>query len=164
MKWTGLIILFGLLVVSCANSDFFQQLFPSSETGPRFVNLQASKQQRVKQELEANWSNYIILYIPRRAAIFDPADDGNTLLVDRSWHRYKDDKRPWLQILDENTQTTESFMASFLNPVTGFQEIIGPDEQFFGYLVHKKMDMVALEIVDRNTMRIFYSPERDDIP
>ena len=151
LKWTGLMILFGFLVVSCA-----------TDTGPRFTDLRAKKQQQIQQELEANWSQYIIYYIPEHAVLFDLKDDGNTLVVSGRWFRFEDDKSRWLEILRQNTQTSDTIFDSLLQTTTGFQKVIGPDEQFFGYLVHEKMDLVALKVIDRNTMRIYYSPQRTE--
>jgi len=151
LKWTGLMILFGFFVVSCA-----------TDTGPRFADLRAKKQQQIQQELENNWPQYIIYYIPQRAVLFDPKDDGNTLVVSGRWFRFEDDKSRWLEILRQNTQTSDTIFDSLLQTTTGFQKVIGPDEQFFGYLVHEKMDLVALKVIDRNTMRIYYSPQRTE--
>jgi hypothetical protein len=151
LKWTGLILLFGFLVVSCA-----------TDTGPRFVDLRAKKQQQIQQELEINWPRYIIYYISEHAVLFDLKDDGNTLVVSSRWIKVEDDKNAWLEILRQNTQTTDSLFDSLLQTTTGFLEIIGPDEQFFGYLVHKKMDLVALKVIDRNTLRIYYAPQRTE--
>lgn len=151
LKWTGLMLLFGFLVVSCA-----------TDTGPRFVDLRANKQQQIQQELETSWSRYIIYYIPEHAVLFDPKDDGNTLVVSSLWIKFEDDKTTWVEILRQNTQTTDSIFDSLLQTTTGFLEIIGPDEQFFGYLVHEKIDLVALKVIDRNTMRIYYSPPRTE--
>ena len=151
LKWTVLILLFGILLVSCA-----------TDTGPRFADLRAKQQQAIKQELEMNWQQYIIFYIPEHAVLFDPKDDGNTLVVSGRWIRFEDDKSRWMDILRENTQTSDTIFDTLLQTTTGFQKIIGPDEQFFGYLVHEKMDLVALKVLDRNTMRIYYSPQRKE--
>jgi flagellar basal body-associated protein FliL len=150
-KWIGLMLLFGFLVVSCA-----------ADTGPRFVDLRANKQQQIQQELETNWPRYIIYYIPEHAVLFDLKDDGNTLVVSNRWIKFEDDKTTWVEILRKNTQTKDSIFDSLLQTATGFLEIIGPDEQFFGYLVHEKIDMVALKVIDRNTLRIYYSPPRTE--
>jgi len=150
-KWIGLMLLFGFLVVSCA-----------ADTGPRFVDLRANKQQQIQQELETNWPRYIIYYIPEHAVLFDLKDDGNTLVVSNRWIKFEDDKTTWVEILRQNTQTTDSIFDSLLQTTTGFLEIIGPDEQLFGYLVHEKMDLVALKVIDRNTMRIYYSVQRTE--
>jgi hypothetical protein len=152
-KWTGLMLLFGFFVVSCA-----------TDTGPRFVDLRAKKQQQIQQELETNWPQYIIYFIPEHAVLFDPKDDGNTLIVSGRWIKFEDDKKVWVEILRQNTQTKSNFLDTLLRTTTGFQEIIGPDEQFFGYLIHEKMDLVALKVIDRNTMRIYYSPQRIEGP
>lgn len=152
LKWTVLILITGCLMVSCATTD----------TGPRFADLRAKQQQEIKQELETNWEQYIIFYIPEHAVLFDPKDDGNTLVVSGRWIRFEDDKSRWLEILRQNTQTSDTIFDTLLQTTTGFQKIIGPDEQFFGYLVHEKMDLVALKVIDRNTMRIYYSPQRTE--
>ena len=163
LKWTGLIIVFGLLVLSCeTTSNVIKGFFDTDkETGPRFVNLRVKKQQQVKQELETNWSRYTIYYIPEHAALFDPIDDGNTLVVGNPWLKSEDDKKAWVEILQQNTQTRETIIDKVLRSTTGFLEIIGPDEQFFGYLVYDKIDMVTLKIIDQNTIRIYYYPERE---
>ena len=154
LKWTVPILLVGFLLISCATTD----------TGPRFADLRAKQQQQIQQELETNWHQYIIHFIPEHAVIFDLKDDGNTLKVSGRWIRFEDDKSRWLEILRQNTQTRDTFLDQLLRTTTGFQKIIGPDEQFFGYLVHEKMDLVALKVIDRNTMRIFYSPQRTEGP
>jgi hypothetical protein len=151
LKWIGLMTFLGFLMVSCA-----------TETGPRFADLRANKQQQVAQELENNWPAYIIHYIPQHAVLFDPKDDKNTLLVSGRWIKFTDKKKVWVEILRQNTQTTDSVFDTILGKTTGFHEIIGPDEQFFGYLIHEKMDLVALKIIDRNTMRIYYAPQRTE--
>ena len=93
----------------------------------------------------------------------DPKDDGNTLLVSGRWIRAADED-DWPAILKENTQKSDDFFSVWLGARSGFLEIIGPDEQVFGYLVHEKNDLVALRIKDRNTMRIYYSPVRTSGP
>jgi len=148
----GLVVLLGFLLISCATAS-----------GPRFNSLRAADQQRIQQQLENNWSEYIIYYIPRHAVLFDPKDDSNTLKVSGRWTRVGDQKT-WIEILRQNTQSTDSFFSVWMGSRSGFLEIIGPDEQLFGYLVHEKMDLVALKIIDRNTMQIFYSPQRTDAP
>ena len=149
---TGLVILAGFLLLSCV-----------TESGPRFNSLRAADQQRIQQQLENNWSEYIIYYIPQHAVLFDPKDDNNTLKVSGRWIKVGDQKT-WIEILRQNTQSTDSFFSVWMGSRSGFLEIIGPDEQLFGYLVHEKMDLAAFEIIDRNSMRIFYSPQRIEGP
>ena len=150
--WMGLAVLLGFLMISCATGS-----------GPRFNSLRAKDQQRIQQQLENNWSQYVIYYIPQHAVLFDPIDDNNTLKVSGRWTRVGDQKT-WIEILRQNTQSTDNFFSVWLGSRSGFLEIIGPDEQLFGYLVHEKMDLVAFKIIDRNTMQIFYSPQRTDGP
>jgi hypothetical protein len=162
LKWTGLIIFFGLFLFSCGiTSDLIEGFFDTRETGPRFENLRPKKQQQIQRELESNPSGYFIYYIPEHAVLFDPIDDANKLVVGTPWIRSEDDKKAWVEILRQNTQDKETAMDRLLRSTTGFLEIIGPEEQFFGYLVHDKMDMVTLKIIDQNTMRIYYYPQRE---
>jgi hypothetical protein len=147
-----LAVLLGFLMISCATGS-----------GPRFNSLRAEDQQRIQQQLENNWSQYVIYYIPQHAVLFDPIDDTNTLKVSGRWTRVGDQKT-WIEILRQNTQSTDNFFSVWLGSRSGFLEIIGPDEQLFGYLVHEKMDLVAFKLIDRHTMQIFYSPQRTDGP
>ena len=148
----GLVVILGFLLISCATAS-----------GPRFNNLRAADQQKIQQQLENNWSEYIIYYIPQHAVLFDPKNDSNTLTVSGRWTRVGDQKT-WIEILQQNTQSTDSFFSVWMGSRSGFLEIIGPDEQLFGYLVHEKMDLVAFKIIDRNTMQIIYSPQRIEGP
>ncbi|MBW2431711.1 MAG: hypothetical protein JRF56_22365 [Deltaproteobacteria bacterium] len=149
LRWTGLMVLLSIVAISCV-----------TDSGPRFNSLRAKEQQQIQQQLESNWSQYIIYYIPQHAVLFDRKDDNNTLKVSGRWYKVADgEQKTWLEILRQNTQTSDSFLSVWLGSTTGFLEIIGPDEQPFGYLIHEKRDLVALRILDRNTMRIYYSPQ-----
>ena len=152
LRCMGLIVLVIICAISCA-----------TDSGPRFNSLRAADQQRIQQQLENNWSQYTIYYIPRHAVLFDPIDDHNTLKVGGHWTR-AGDQQTWMKILRQNTQSTDNFLSVWLGSRSGFLEIIGPDEQLFGYLVHEINDLVAFKIIDRNTMQIFYSPQRIDGP
>jgi hypothetical protein len=147
-----LVIFMVFLLLSC-----------TTQSGPRFNSLRAADQQRVQQQLENNWSEYIIYYISQHAVLFDPKNDNNTLKVSGRWTRVANQKT-WMEILRQNTQSTDSFFSVWMGSRSGFLEIIGPDEQRFGYLVHDKNDLVAFKIIDRNTMQLFYSPQRTDAP
>jgi hypothetical protein len=154
LKWTALMILIGFCAVACA-----------TETGPRFNSMLGTDQQRIQQELENNADQYFIHFIPEHAVLFDPKDDNNTLKVSGRWIRVGEaEEKRWIEILRQNTNTADNVISIWLGASTGFLEIIGPDEQFFGYLVHEKDDLVSLKIIDRNTMRIFYSPRRTEGP
>ena len=154
LKWTGLMVLLGSFMFSCV-----------TDSGPRFQSLRAAEQQQIQQELENNWSQFIIYYIPQHAVLFDPKDDNNTLKVSGRWYRVGDgEEKRWILILRQNTQDADNFLNVWMGGKSGFLRVIGPDEQFFGYLVHDKNDLVALRILDRNTMRIYYSPQRTEGP
>ena len=152
LKSMGLIALLWFCTVSCV-----------TDSGPRFNSLRATEQQQIQQQLEDNWSQYTIYYIPQHAVLFDPKDDNNTLKVSGRWYRVGDgEEKRWIEILRKNTQEKDDFFRVWLGARSGFLEVIGPDEQLFGYLVHDKNDLVALRILDPNTMRIYYSPQTSE--
>ncbi len=154
LRWAGLIVLVVICTVSCV-----------TDSGPRFNSLRAKEQQQIQQQLEDNWSQYIIYYIPEHAVLFDPKDDNKTLKVSGRWYRVGDGaEKRWIEILRKNTQDSDNFFSVWMGAASGFLRVIGPDEQTFGYLVHDQNDLVALRILDRNTMRIYYSPQRKDAP
>ena len=154
LRWTGLIVLVVMGMASCV-----------TDSGPRFHSLRAKEQQQIQQDLENNWSQYIIYFIPQHAVLFDPKNDNNTLKVSGRWTRVGDGaEKAWIEILRENTQASDSAFSVWLGATSGFLKVIGPDEQLFGFLVHDPNDLVALRILDRNTMRIYYSPQRTDAP
>ena len=153
LKMIGRWVICGLLVIACATD---------TSTGPRFRDIRARDQQAIQQGLEQDWPQYMIYVIPERAVLFDRRDDNNTLLVSGRWIKVGEDTQAWMYILRENTKTSESFFSAWIGKATGFLEVIGPGEVPFGYLVHNKQDMVALKIIDPNTMRIYYSPQRTE--
>lgn len=152
LRWTGLIVFMGFSLLSCV-----------TDSGPRFHSLRAKEQQQIQQDLESNWSQYIIYYIPQHAVLFDPKNDNNTLKVSGRWTRVDDGaEKTWIKILRQNTQTSDSIFSVWMGATSGFLKVIGPDEQVFGFLIHDQNDLVALKILDRNTMRIYYSPQRTE--
>ncbi|MDJ0984254.1 MAG: hypothetical protein QNJ26_01830 [Desulfobacterales bacterium] len=154
LKYMGLMVLLCLCAVSCV-----------TDSGPRFNSLRATEQQQIQQQLVDNWSQYTIYYIPEHAVLFDPKDDNNTLKVSGRWYRVGDgEEKRWIDILRKNTQEKDDFFSVWLGSRSGFLEVIGPDEQLFGYLIHDKNDLVALRILDPSTMRIYYSPQRSEGP
>jgi hypothetical protein len=154
LRWTGLVVLAVMGMVSCV-----------TDSGPRFHSLRAKEQQQIQQDLENNWSQYIIYFIPQHAVLFDPKNDYNTLKVSGRWTRVGDGaEKAWIEILRENTQASDSAFSVWMGAASGFLKVIGPDEQLFGFLVHDPNDLVALRILNRNTVRIYYSPQRIDAP
>ena len=153
LRWIVMMIPAVLLTASCATTD----------TGPRFKSLRAKEQQQIRQELEKNWSQYTIYYIPQHAVLFDPQNDLNTIKVSGRWIRVGEGvQQNWIDVLRKHTQESDSAFSVWMGSKSGFLRVIGPDEQFFGYLVHDTMDLVALKVLDRNTMRIYYSPRRTE--
>ena len=151
-KLTGISILFFIFISGCSGK------FGKIETQSK------SESKITLQELIDNWSDYTI-WLKSAAVVFDPKNDNNTLKVSGRWTRVGDGaEKAWIDILRENTQTSDSAFSVWMGATSGFLKVIGPDEQLFGFLVHDPNDLVALRILDRNTMRIYYSPQRIDAP
>ena len=49
--------------------------------------------------------------------------------------------------------------------MTGVREIWGPDDQLYGFIIHQQMGVVNAELVDVNTLRLWYNrPRREGGP
>ncbi len=137
------IILMSILIGGC-----------SGKSG-KFRSQSIKDSKATQQELVDKWSDYDIWF--RNAAIvFDPKNDDKKILVSSYWDTVKD-QETWLRILKENT-TSEGNIDPLETTaaMTGVREIRGPDNQFYAYVIHQQRDLVSAEVVDENTMRLFY--------
>jgi len=98
------------------------------------------------QQLELNWQDYSIYYtglsIGAAAGImFDLKSDGKSLVGDR-----------WIKVED---QETLSRLISVVRSYTQFHprlsRILGPDNQFYGYLFHA-LGQPVFKVVDEDTL------------
>jgi hypothetical protein len=101
------------------------------------------------QELEKNWQDYIIYYaglsVDTAAAImFDPKNDGKTLIGDR-----------WIKIEDKETLLELiGWIRTYIQFDPRLWRILGPDEQFYGYLFFAS-DYAVIKAVDDKTMYVY---------
>jgi hypothetical protein len=101
------------------------------------------------QELEKNWQDYTIYYaglsVDTAAAImFDPKNDGKTLIGDR-----------WIKIEDKETLLELiGWIRTYIQFDPRLWRILGPDEQFYGYLFFAS-DYAVIKAVDDKTMYVY---------
>ena len=101
------------------------------------------------QELEKNWQDYTIYYaglsVETAAAImFDPKNDDKTLLGDK-WIKIED-KEIMLELL--------GWIRTYIEFDPRLWRIVGPDEQFYGYLFCA-CNHVVIKSVDDTTMYVY---------
>ena len=128
------------------------------------IKTQSESESKVtQQELIDNASDYDIRYY-RVIVVFDPNNDDKKILVPNYWSAVQD-QDSWTQIIKGNTH------GPFNNDIrrgwdpysnSGVREIWSPDNQFYGYVLHGRRELVSAKIVDENTVRLihgFYAGE-----
>jgi len=106
------------------------------------------------EELEENWEDYVIHYagisVGTPAGImFDPKDDDRTLTGDK-----------WIKVEDKQTL---SELIGWMKTYTEFNpqiwRILGPNNEFFGYLFYPSYimhaDRVVFKVIDDKTMYVY---------
>jgi len=101
------------------------------------------------QELEKNWQDYTIYYaglsVKTAAGImFDPKNDDKTLIGDK-----------WIKIEDKETLLELiGWIRTYIQFDPRLWRILGPDEQFYGYLFFA-WDHAVIKAVDDTTMYVY---------
>jgi len=109
-------------------------------------------------DLEKNWADYTVHYAgmsPNRPSgvMFDPKNDDKTLLPGSNdrWKKIEDkqtlsDVIGWIKVQD----------STGYNPM--LYRVLGPDDQFYGYLFSGRSD-VTIEVFDDRTMFVNDLPD-----
>ena len=139
----------------------------------KFRRQSESESKVTKRELIDNWSDYDIWlryssrYKPPRLTIiiFDTKNDDKEILVSSSYSKVKDQEM-WTEIVKANTASDGEFTLVWDNYghdySTGVQEILGFDNQLYGFIIHQQyaVSLQRVEQIDENTIRISWSPPR----
>ena len=106
------------------------------------------------EELEENWEDYVIHYagisVGTPAGImFDPKDDDRTLTGDK-----------WIKVEDKETLSELiGWMKTYTELNPQIWRILGPNNEFFGYLFYSSYLMhaekVVFKVIDDKTMYIY---------
>jgi hypothetical protein len=139
----GIVILILIFITGCSGN---------------YANIknQSEDESKVTQKkLINNWSDYDIWF--RYTVIaFDPKNDDNKILVGSSWGTVKDQEM-WTEIVKENTTSDGNIDPLWsYGSMTGVREIWGPNNQFYGYVIHQQRDLVSATVVDENTVRLWH--------
>jgi len=104
------------------------------------------------QELEKNWQDYTIYYAglsvdTAAAIVFDPKNDDKTLTGDK-----------WIKVEDKETLLELiGWIRTYIQFDPRLWRILGPDDQFYGYLFFA-LGHVVIKSVDDTTMYVYDLP------
>ena len=130
----------------------FTFLIGCSGNNANIKNLSESESKAIQQDLLDNWSDYHISY-NRNVIVFDPKNDDKKILIYNSiWWGTVNDQKTWTQIVN-GTKTVPDRIN--LNQVWGepIREI-WVHNQFYGYVSHNQAMLVAVKIVDEDTVQL----------
>jgi hypothetical protein len=121
------------------------------------IKNQSVDESRVTQKkLTNNWSDYNTSY-SAMVIVFDPKKDDKKIIVGNYWRMVKD-QETWTQLVNGTAPTSFRVNQVWGNEI---REIWGPDNKFYGYVTHQPNEQVNAQIVDENTVRLFYNSSRD---
>lgn len=97
-------------------------------------------QQPTEGGLNQDWQNYTVYYRNRLAFLYKIKNDREIVLDNR-----------WVKISSEEMMAKSKVFFS-----TWVKEILGQNDEMFGYLVHKSTDTASVKIIDQNTVQLYY--------
>jgi hypothetical protein len=110
--------------------------------GPR------GKLKRVEQPtedgLKQDWQNYTVYYRRNLAFIYKIKND-RKIILDNSW----------VEVSSGDMMAKSKILSS-----TWVKEILGQNDELYGYLVHRSSDMTYVGILDENTVELKYTYRR----
>ena len=162
MKYVSILLIAFAFIMGCAG------------TYGNFKRQSESESKVTKRELIDNWSDYDIWlhyhprYKPPRLTIivFDTKNDDKKVLSRSSWPKVKDQEM-WTEIVKANTASDGELTLGWANYgpyYTAVQEIWGPDNQLYGYIIYQQyaVSLQRVEQIDENTIRISWGPPREE--
>ncbi len=111
-----------------------------------------NKSKITQQELLDNWSDYDISYNDV-VIVFEPKGNDKKILVYNVWSRVKD-QESMIQLVNG----TNKLPNGLINLVWGepIREIWVHD-QLYGYVSHRKRELINAQIVDEDTVRLIHT-------
>ena len=97
-------------------------------------------QQPTEPELKQDWQNYTVYYRHKLAFVYK-IKNGQKIILDKRW----------VKVSSEDMMAKSKIWES-----TWVKEIIGNNDEIFGYLVHKYTDRANIKIIDENTVKLYY--------
>jgi hypothetical protein len=101
-------------------------------------------QKPTENELRHGWKEYTVYYLRDLALVFKNKNDREIIL-----------NNSWVKVSSEDMMAKSEIKGS-----TWVKQIIGKNDQMFGYLVHLSSDRTSVQIIDENTVQLnyFYVP------
>ena len=97
-------------------------------------------QNPTENELRQDWKKYTVYYRRSLALVFKIKDD-HEIILDNSW----------IKVSSEDMMAKSKIKGS-----TWVKQIIGNNDEIFGYLVHLSTDLANVKIIDENTVQLYY--------
>jgi hypothetical protein len=103
-----------------------------------------------EKELRASWKNYNTYCLGSRG--------GNVDLADAMLFQLKSDKTiqrdgDWREVTSDQMAFD---CASFLSPSSPVMQLLGENDEIFGYVIYNFNDGISASIIDPKTIRLFY--------
>ena len=125
----------------------------SACAGGNRANLKRIKSNKEMEKRE-NWNNYEVYSISRpgvsfqrgSAAFLYKLKDDKKILMDRRWNLV-------------STQEEKDKIKIFEATISA--EILGHNQELYGYLIYRAADMPNVKIIDEQTVQIFYHYSRN---
>ena len=121
-------------------------------SGGNRANLKRIKSNKEWEKRE-NWKNYTVYSIGRPdsfqrgvAAFLYKLNDDKKIIMDRRWVAVKTQEEK------DKTKILEAVISA---------EILGHNEELYGYLIYRSADRPNVKIVDEQTVQIFYHYSRN---
>ncbi len=101
-------------------------------------------QQPTEDGLKQDWQNYTVYYRRNLAFIYKIKND-RKIILDNSW----------VEVSSEDMMAKSKILSS-----TWVKEILGQNDELYGYLVHRSADYTYVGILDENTVELKYTYHR----
>ena len=97
-------------------------------------------QKPTENGLRQHWKEYTVYYRRNLAFVYKINNDRKIILDNY-----------WVKVSSEDMMTRSKILDS-----TWVKEIIGSNDEIFGYLVHLSTDLANVKIIDENTVQLYY--------
>ncbi len=98
-------------------------------------------QQPTENGLHQDWKEYTVYYRRNLAFIYKIKNDRKIIL-----------NNSWVKVSSEDMMAKSKILDS-----TWVKEILGQNDELYGYLVHRYRDMAYVGILDENTVELSYT-------
>ena len=120
--------------------------------GGNRANLKRIKYNK-EMEMRQNWNKYTVYRRPRPGSF----QRGDIAYV----YKIKDDKtilmdKRWIEVTTEEEKAKTKIWEAVLSA-----EILGHNEELYGYLIYRSADRPNVKIIDEQTLQLFYHYNRN---